>query len=811
MKKTIGLFLIFLSVVLCASGQQKKNPEKIYVRFKVFSADMVYANLKTVIHHSPWSVNYPTIPRGGENYARLRIKQNQYSPWAEINGDWGTIVFDFKNPQPLEEVDVEIQISTKDDESGIFKTIRTQERGSIVSISLPPDYYDKPDGILTVRQESEKHLKMAQSLNLSQENLPERFSFYTGASGFQSLYKDIEIWKNELKTLRILGINGTSYPSNQHQYEIYKELGFDRFITHNPGNINQARNEKNLSEQAFSKIQAVVLADEPGNHGLYQLDKEPVENFHRFLEKNKLTPKDFNSKDWSEIKPFTDRKEIEKIEFNWGKKYGEAARKAYYWTHRYSQDITINYFKSMTDALEKEYNKGVLTFVNYTDHPLILGGVMLPGSPDWFEMGLKRATTLMWTEDWMYGGIRSWGNGLYQRLGFLCDILRNAASKHNQPLGFYNTMDGEDGIRMKGFIVIAHGVKIIDYFYYGPTYSATENYWSDSISQYKGVAKVIRDIGKAEELVYPGQPTKRQVAIIYSTTDEIWDTNGAKGQEKQYLHIALAQEMYGADVLNEGLILEKDLSQYKVIYFMDTRLPLSCLKKLRNYVENGGTLVLFPHAGEKDEYDNQTDVITSMIGAKVETKTDTAGFGTETITLEPATRITGEIPVALSYRKAEIQGNVKGKIIGRFSDGSPAVLLNRVKKGNVLYYSFMPGHSFFAKIAEENPAGPVTKFPHLQRKIISFPCEMAGVLKSVEISEGTFEAGLLESEKGFALIMVNLERRPFEKLDIKVKAEGIKQIESIENGKIQFKEEKGFVSFSMPFGGLTDIVLLKKQ
>ncbi len=810
MRKVLIVFFVFLGIALCTFAQQKKNPEKIHIRFRVFSADAVYANLRTHIHRSPWYVSYPTIPRGGENYARLRIKQNQYSPWAELNGDWGTIVLDFKNPQPLENVDLEVQISTKDDESGVFKTIRTQEKGSIVSISLPPDYYDKPDGILTVRQESEKHLKMAQSLNLSQTGLPKKFSFYTGASGYEAVYKDPEIWKNELKTIRILGINGTGYPSNKQQFEIYNELGFDRFITYNPGNVNQARNERNLSPDAFKKIQAVVLADEPGNHGLYQINKEPVENFHKFLESKGLKPRDFNAKDWSDIKPMTDRKKIEEIAFNWGPRYGEAAKKTYYWTHRYAQHITISHYKKMTDMLEKEYESGVLTFVNYTDHPVILGGVMLPGSPDWFEMARERATTLMWTEDWMYGGIRSWGNGLYQRLGFLCDILRNAASKHNQPLGFYNTMDNEEGIRMKGFIVIGHGVKTIDYFYYGPTYCATENYWSDNISQYRGVAKVIRDIGKAEELVYPGQPPKRQVAIIYSTTDEIWDDNGAKGQEKQYLHIALAQEMYPADVLNEELVLERDLSQYKVIYFMDTHFPSAALKKLRTYVENGGTLVLLPLAGERDEYDNETNVITSMIGANPQTTVSTTGFGTNSITLNPVTTITDEVPITLSYRKAEISGSVKSQIIGKFSDGSPAILTNKIKKGSVIYYAFMPGHNFFAKTAESNPEGYVTKFPKLARKIISFPCVMAKVTKQIELSEGTFEAGLLVSENGTALILVNLNRQPINKLYIKVQASGIKSVSSVENGELTFQESNGFVSFSMPVNGVTDIVMLKK-
>lgn len=808
MKKFFLIFLFFSFSIFC---QIKKNPENIYIRFKVYSSDSVYAFLRTVIHRPPWNVSYSTIPRGGRVYPRVRIKQNSYSPWAEISGKWGTIVLDFRNPEPLENVDVEIQLSTKDDESGIFKTIRIQEKGNIVAISLPRDYYENPDKILTVRQESEKHLKMAQSLNLSMENLPKKFSFFAAAGGFLSLYKDVEIWKNELKTLKILGINGTRYPYTIEQYEVYKEIGFDRFITHNSGNLNSAKKQKEISEEAFSKIQAVCLADEPGNYGLNKLKKNelPIEDFYSFLESKGFKPKDFNVNEWSEIKPIIDKKEIEKIEYNWGLKYGEAAKKLYYWTHRYAQNVTINYFKNMTNTLEKEYNPNTLTFVNYTDHPLILGGIMCPISPDWFEMGLNRATTLMWTEDWMYGSITSWGSGLYQRLGFLCDILRSAASKHNQPIGFYNTMDGEEGIRMKGFIVIAHGVKIIDYFHYGPTYAATENYWSDNISQYKGVAKVIRDIGKAEDLVYPGKPVERDIAIVYSTTTEIWDQNGAKGHEKQYLHIALAQEMFPADVINETLIDEKDLSKYKVIYLIDTHLPISNQKKLRMFVENGGTLVLFPFSAIKDEYDNTSNILTSLIG--IDTKAEFISDIKKTkISVNLSNNFAFEDDIFVTFRKAEIYGKFDGQVIGIFSDGRPAIIKKKIKEGNIIFYTFMPGHNFFNHIKELNKEGNVTKFPEIPRKLISLPCFLINLQKKIELSQGTFEAGLLESDKGIAIIMVNLERRPIEKLDIKIKASEIKYIESIENGKIDFLKEKDYLSFSMRFSGLTDIVLLWK-
>ena len=317
------------------------------------------------------------------------------------------------------------------------------------------------------------------------------------------------------------------------------------------------------------------------------------------------------------ITPVATPEKSREIAYNWGANKAEAAMMSYYWTLRYSEAITNQYYKDGTAKAEGVYPPGVRTFVNYSDHPLILGGKMLPGLPDWFSMGLTRTTTLMWTEDWMAPFIGAWGNGLYQRVGFLVDILRAAASRHHQPIGFYNVMGTELDLRLRAFTAIGHGVKSIYFFDYGPTYAATQNFWSDNPSQYRGVAKIIGDVAKADELVCDGQPPNAQVAVIYSTTEEIWQANADTmpiQQERQLIHIGLAQDQYPTDLLNEDLLLTRDLAQYKAIYAVDAHLPLACLKKLSDWVSAGGMLCLAPASLERDEYDRPTAAISGLTG-----------------------------------------------------------------------------------------------------------------------------------------------------------------------------------------------------
>ena len=480
----IGIILMFW----CITGKTaEQQPQNIYLRFKPISIGGVYATVTTVIHHDPWSVGYQNIPRPGAAYPRLWIQKNTYSEWEKIGSDWGTILLRIYNPQPVKQINLEVQLASKPNPSSVFKTININQQGNIVGIVLQPNYWENPStDIMTIKQNSEQHLKMAESLHLSQNNLPKKFSFYTSATGgFGSEYTDPQIAENELKTIKILGINGVPYPWDEETLKIEQELGFTRYDDNNwMADPNNIKRDKQISEKypgAFNEIRQVCLMDEPGHAGVSQIN---AGEFHKYLQSEGLTPADFNTDNWSSVVPVTDQEKIKEIAYTWGKKYGDAAKKEYYWTARYLEYITAMEFKKATERVKENYPAGTLSFTNFTDHPLILGGNMM-NSIDWFNIGLTDATTLMWSEDWLYEGITSWGNGLFQRLGFVCDTLRNAASIYHQPLGYYITMDAGENLLMKGLIVIGHGVKTIYFFDYGPTYAATENYWSDSLSEYK--------------------------------------------------------------------------------------------------------------------------------------------------------------------------------------------------------------------------------------------------------------------------------------------------------------------------------------
>jgi len=360
------------------------------------------------------------------------------------------------------------------------------------------------------------------------------------------------------------------------------------------------------------------------------------------------------------------------------------------------------------------------------------------------------------SEDWMNQSINSWGNGLVQRVGFLVDILRAAGSRHNLPIGFYNTFDNENGLRLKTLCGIGHGVKSVYFWDYGPIYAATENYWSDAPATYAGVAEVVRAVASADDLILAGQPPPASVGIVYATTGEIWDASWELSTERQLLHLALEQEQYAVDLLSEDLVLSRDLSQYQVIYLVDKHVPVACQETLAKWVRSGGTLLLAPAAASRDEYDRSAEIF-------------------------PA---------------------------GRFADGAPTATASS-GRGRLVRYSVRPGNSFFGQIRQANPEGVVKVFPEAGRRLITTPCDSVGVPRRVTLSQPGIGAYLLESEQGAALVLCNYTRDPVDSLEVQIRLDRIRKVTSHRQGKLRTKINDGVVTFTLPLG-LTDVVALRR-
>ncbi|MBR4928124.1 MAG: beta-galactosidase [Oscillospiraceae bacterium] len=169
-------------------------------------------------------------------------------------------------------------------------------------------------------------------------------------------------------------------------------------------------------------------------------------------------------------------------------------------------------------------------------------------------------------------------------------------------------------LRLWSLQSLAHGADYISYFRWRTSPVGTEIYWHGILDQNNRdtrrlaeVKQVSEDLRKLE--CVRGREYEAEVAIAFDYLDD-WDSEndgwhgpvGRKSQDAwfdtmQKSHIPCDFVYFSDDCTTEKL------SRYKLIVFPDAAIVTERASQLlHEYVENGGTLVIGPRTGYKDEY-----------------------------------------------------------------------------------------------------------------------------------------------------------------------------------------------------------------
>jgi hypothetical protein len=125
------------------------------------------------------------------------------------------------------------------------------------------------------------------------------------------------------------------------------------------------------------------------------------------------------------------------------------------------------------------------------------------------------------------------------------------------------------------------------------------------------------------------------------------------------------------------------LSNYKIIYIPYIEyVKEATIKQLIKYVENGGTLI----CGDPKAFEN--DISSALLRHYREKL-----FGVKSITPnkspDSAICLIGNSSLPTGGSRFSLELNNRTKIIGSYSDGSPAVVENRLGKGKAIYFGFV--------------------------------------------------------------------------------------------------------------------------
>ncbi len=305
--------------------------------------------------------------------------------------------------------------------------------------------------------------------------------------------------------------------------------------------------------------------------------------------------------------------------------------------------------------------------------------------------------------------------------GFTHDVTRGFKQKNfwvieTQPGAVnwapVNNMLNKGEVRAMAWQDVAHGSELVSYWQWRSALNGQEEYHGTLVGAdgtpvplYEEVRQIGEDFAKASP-VLAGTSPHSEIAMLYSYESH-WAIDWQKhnhdyDQEKvdANYYRALRRLTQPMDVVRPTA----ELNTYKAVVAPNLNLiPDQLAKHLRDYVEQGGHLVLGPRAGMKDEYNSllperQPGALVDVLGGRVE----------QFYALEEDVPLAGAIGSGkgslwaeqLSVRLPDTETLLRyGKSNG-WLDGQPAILTRRAGKGRITYVGAVLDEALLAKLAQ---------------------------------------------------------------------------------------------------------------
>jgi len=825
----------------------------LYFRFQLLSPVPagVYADVLAYTHgqNDQFFVGLRPLPPSGANYPAKWVKEGQYSPWTAtgektLHPRENTIIFTFRSKEEIKNIEVLIEIASDADPVAILTSIKGTTDGDVFSFLMPAEVA-KDQKLLTVADRTREHLERARAAFPGEPPQLRLLTIDTGVGGFappgksgagwSPIYRKEQIFRDELETLRRYGFNTLAV--NPALFEPYaREAGF-AFLSSDLGppiaevwrpdyadkvaGIAQKWNEQYAQSPELKKrIFNLRLADEPGLIGSDWADNaEANAAFRQYLRDRGYTLADFGLNDWTEARLVLSREKIGEIERLWSDREAKAAPLLYYHSKKFQSYSSWLAFKAATDEYRKSIDPGVLTSINPSPHPMYGSGMLSSNSLDWIEGGRMGAVTMPWTEDWL--GVSGWVAINLENIGFLADMLRAGARYHDTPIGMYLIPVGCNNYlatTQKTFSALGRGVTHINYFLYGPFYSATWDFYSENYEDLRAIGDATRKMAVVEKDLVEAKYRRPQVAILWPTSTEVWQESNIYNTERQLLWLLLDRQQISVDFLEEE-DLEAGLADgYKVVFAIGDCLTKKASGKLAEWVNNGGQLWLGPGSGLYDEYHHDNTVFRGLTGFAPDALRIDKNFGNwgsalgnpkPLATVQPKDPAVPALP-ALFARQNFAQA---GEVLATFNDGKPALARNAIGKGQVWQAGFMLGLAYAVGCNKNQNEGFATVFPEAYGRLLDPVLAAGKVEKPIIVDKPGIQTSLLESTAKKVIVLTDFTRDPKTEGDnqvmLTVPGSGkAKKITSAANAKLTIMKKGDDLQITVPLN-IADILVIE--
>jgi len=803
----------------------------------------VYIHIFADHHRSPYYAHYHLSKAGAKPGLRpakeFLMNRGERTPWCNITHmlyqDTGAILnvssrYTYHEQAPR--LQATFEFATAPDEKQIVRTIRADCRPGGMVLVMPPDL-TTPENLArfkTDRDVAQQTGKIADAFEWPAiGKKPEQFPLFVSARiGGYSLEVDASVAEREWKTLDYFGFSNRSkskigggiwYCKN----DSYCQPDLERMRKRVEDRVAKFR----ASGQSVENVVFCRLMDEPTGQPSVLLARDPAyaEAFRAWLRKLAKTPADLLVADWQAVRPVdeTNRDQFPAL---------------HYYTQKFRTRALGDFMATQRKIIEKAYGGTFPTVVNFSDGAVYNANFYSQGV-DYFELLESADQNAIWGEDW--ANLAS----TYHCASFNVDLMRAAARRRGQTIGHYLiAYAGRKpwDIQLKAVSEVARGVKILENFFYGPSWGSHEggpnwqsSAWYAKPETWRANSETVRAIGGAEDLLLPAMPNKAEVAILYSSSTDIWTlkANHAYGFERMHTWLALAHAQVPVDILSEKDVEEDLLAGYKVCYLSGPNLSRAAAAKLADWIRRGGILWLTAGAAARDEFNRPLQVLNDVLPADRKAAATTQPHlyaGKFLHMLKPQDRVTvGKTVMEVLSVKEPLAPRPGSEVLGTYQDGSAALVRGKSGSGAVYCAGFLPSLSYIktAQTARRELAEKIQeaeasqseltaeeaaeaellersynpwRYPAEVRQVLLRPVHQAGVEPPLRCSVPLIDAVYMPCAEGIIIPLANYTLRPLDRVSLQVRvSRPVRRIESVRQGELRFtRRGEQAVEFILP-------------
>lgn len=813
----------------------------------------IYLHVFADHYHAPWYQHY-SIGRDGAVPGVAPRKENmlasgQQTAWCNItpmlyqdSGAVLKITARHSYQEYAERLLATFELATAANDGAVVRTIQADCKPAGLVVLAPPDLTTPEHRALLKidREVAEETGRLADAHPWPTHGKPlERFPLFVSAQLGGALLVDEAVLDREQKTLSYFGflprhhreIRGAWHMLNDSYCQPDVEKMKARFAT--------AADEFRREGGTVKDIVFCELTDEPGGQKLEFMAKDPAyaERFHAWLKAQGKTPADLLVNDWNAVRLVTADER-------------DAFPALYYFSQRFRTRALGDFMATQRKIAEEAYGGTFPVLANFSDGAIYTGNFYAQGV-DYFELLASPDQNAIWSEDWANG------SSTYQCASFNVELMRAAARLRGQVIGHHLVAYAGRkpwDVKLKATSELARGVKILNSFFYGPSWAGHEGgpYWKSTAwytkpPMWTAHAALTREVGAVEDLLLTAMPAPAKVALLYSSASDVWTAgaNQAYGFDRMHTWLALAHAQVPVDVVSEQQAADGLLNGYRVCYLTGPNLARAAADRLKQWVEQGGTLWLTAGAASRDEFNRPLTTLDALLPAQRGEVSELQKYASSgrylgTLTPKDEAQWTGGTADVLAVKQPLAQ-HKDATVLATFRDRSAALLRGRAGKGTVYCAGFLPALAYIkpaldarsaiqSRVRESQSGGAVLsaaesqkaaildrsanpwEYPATVRKLLLAPVASANVVPPIACSVPLVDTVYMAHADGILIPLANYTLEPIERLVLKVKSDRpVVQAESARHGPIQFKQASPHaVELSLPLEN-NDFVKLRYQ